>query len=88
MIDMDIIIGKALLGDVDLFFGPLSPGEFVEELKEDTTMPDILVHCGIFPSKSQARKNGWNKERLEVPSGFSQFTIGKLKHKITILNLV
>lgn len=35
---------------------------------------DIAVHCKFFPSKSQARKNGWDGP---VPYGFGQRKFGK-----------
>lgn len=53
-----------------------------EELKNthmiyaDTTMEDILVTLGKFPSKGQARKNGWSGP---VPSGFNMWQIGKFQ---------
>lgn len=34
---------------------------------------DIAVACGFFPSKGQARKNGWNGP---VPRGFGQRKFG------------
>jgi hypothetical protein len=43
--------------DADLFFGPLTPDEFVNAMPGD--MIDILVTAGVFPSKTAARKNGW-----------------------------
>lgn len=57
-------------------------------LDENATVVDspdllaILVQCGLFPSKGQARKN-W-KGPVEVPFGFSTFTVGK--HR-TVLNV-
>jgi len=35
---------------------------------------DIAVHCQFFPSKGQARKNGWEGP---VPRGFGQRKFGK-----------
>jgi hypothetical protein len=35
---------------------------------------EIAVHCGFFPSKGQARKNGWEGP---VPRGFGQRRFGK-----------
>ena len=47
----------------------------------------ILAHImhlsGVFPSVSIARKNGWNKP---IPKGFSEFTVGKSRKKVWILN--
>ena len=34
---------------------------------------DVAVQCGFFPSKSQARKNGWEGA---VPRGFGQRKFG------------
>jgi hypothetical protein len=49
----------------------------------DVMMADIVTLLELFPSKGQAKKNGWDKP---IPSGFNTFTIGKLKHKLWILN--
>jgi hypothetical protein len=38
---------------------------------------------GVFPSVGIARKNGWNKP---IPEGFSEFTVGKSRKKVWILN--
>jgi hypothetical protein len=37
----------------------------------------------MFPSVGIARKNGWNKA---IPKGFSEFTVGKSRKKVWILN--
>jgi hypothetical protein len=50
-------------------------------------MIDILVQCKIFASKGQAKKNGW-ANKSEIPQGFSEFTVGKLKRRIAILKVV
>tara|TARA_Y100000310_G_C20593346_1_gene769240 strand:- start:1178 stop:1357 length:180 start_codon:yes stop_codon:yes gene_type:complete len=52
---------------------------------EGTDIFDLLVNIGLFPSKSQARKN-WKREK-EIPAGFSDFpNLGKKKLRMTILN--
>jgi hypothetical protein len=49
-------------------------------------MYDILVHCKLFKSKSDARKN-WNKTTQVIPDGFTDIErIGKLRHRLTIFN--
>ena len=69
--------------DLSLFFGK----ESVIHFPECVDMYDILVKCSIFLSKSDARKN-WSRTGKEIPFGFSDFEkIGKLNHRITILNL-
>lgn len=63
--DWNILIGNQVLkSDRELFFGPLNEAEQFLEMPDDTTMPDILALTGIFPSKSQARKNGWGENRI------------------------
>jgi hypothetical protein len=52
-------------------------------LPESATMLDVLATAKIFASKGETRKN-W-KGPLEIPFGFSEFTVGKLKHRVTIL---
>jgi hypothetical protein len=46
-------------------------------------MADILVMAEIYPSKSRAKKDGWDKP---IPLGWSEQEIGKLKTKIYIWN--
>jgi len=69
--------------DKDLFFGPIvSEDEFIS-LEDNWTMANIVCEAKIFPSLSQARKNGYDKK---IPDGFTDIKIGKLKHRIVILN--
>lgn len=70
--------------DKELFFGPLNKDDEFIGIQDNWIMADIMVQSGLFPSKSQARKNGWNKP---IPSGFSMHTVGKYKVLITILNI-
>jgi len=46
-------------------------------------MAHIMHRIGLFPSVGIARKNGWNKA---IPEGFSEWTVGKNKIKVWILN--
>ena len=69
--------------DRELFFGPLEIGEYFHRFDKSWLMAHVMYKAGIFISISQARKNGWDKP---IPKGFSEYIIGKLKHKITILN--
>ena len=46
-------------------------------------MAHIMHLIGVFPSVGIARKNGWNKP---IPEGFSEFTVGKSRKKVWILN--
>ena len=73
--------------DKNLFFGPLSIGnETFIEIQHRWCMAHILHNIGMFPSISQARKNGWNKP---IPWGFTAITVGKKakKQDIFILNI-
>jgi len=47
------------------------------------TMAHVMHLAGVFPSVGQARKNGWNKP---IQPGFSEFTVGKMKKRVCILN--
>lgn len=58
-------------------------GEDVTFLESSADMYDVLVLVQIFTSKSQARKSGRDKE---IPKGFTELTVGKLKKKIYIFN--
>jgi len=52
-------------------------------IEDNWIMAHIMHLAGVFPSVSLARKNGWNKP---IPEGFSEFTVGKMKKKVWILN--
>ena len=58
-------------------------GHAVNSTTGDWMMCHLMHFAGFFPSVSAARKNGWNKP---IPNGFSEFTVGKGKKKIFILN--
>ena len=68
--------------DKELFFGPLD-GEELIAIEERDIMANLIVKAGIFPSVTQARKNGWDKP---IPLGFTDLRVGKLKTRITIFN--
>ena len=52
-------------------------------IEDHWIMAHVMHAAGVFPSVGIARKNGWNKP---IPEGFSEFTVGKTKKKIWILN--
>ena len=67
----------------NLFFGPMEPGEVFETFQDDETMAHLMARTGIFPSISQAAKNGWKKP---IPAGFSVVQHKKTRRNIVILN--
>jgi hypothetical protein len=64
--------------DMDMFFGPIDPNDTFFIIQDHWTMAHIIHKAGIFPSISQAKKNGWNKP---IPVGFTILTIGKKAKK-------
>ena len=79
-----VIDNGNLQGDEhDLFFQ--CPKEDVVVLHKDATMADVLVHAGIFKSKTQVRKDQkWGKN-LELHWGFDHHPrIGKKRMNIAI----
>ena len=52
-------------------------------IEDHWIMAHVMHLAGVFPSVSIARKNGWNKP---IPDGMSEFTVGKRKKKVWILN--
>ena len=56
--------------------------KFIKENEVD--MFDLLVMLGAFSSKGQAKKN-W-KGVKDIPFGWSEFIIGKLKRQLCIWN--
>lgn len=68
--------------DKELFFGPVTQDDAFFPITDDMSMAHVMAQIGLFPSVSQARKNGWNKP---IPDGFTDFRSGKNKVRITIL---
>ena len=52
-------------------------------IEDNWIMAHVMHMVGIFPSVGIARKNGWN---IPIPEGFSEFTVGKNRKKVWILN--
>ncbi len=65
--------------DRELFFGPITSEDTFIIIQDNWIMAHVMHKAGIFPSVSQARKNGWNKP---IPEGFNHFIIGKLKREV------
>lgn len=85
MNDFNFISKNVEYDDLDLFFGPLTDETFIQ-IEDHWTMANIMKEAKIFPSTTQARKNGWNKD---IPSGFSFYEVGKNRNKklVYILNI-
>lgn len=75
---MNFITGNITDEDKELFFGPLDGSEEFIVIKKFWTMANLLFAAGIFPSITQARKNGEDKP---IPPGFTILTRGKKKNK-------
>ena len=71
--------------DRELFFGPLDGTEEFVTFDDDWIMAHVMAAAGVFPSASQARKQGFN---IPIPEGFTDLKRGKGKKEkeITILN--
>ena len=70
--------------DVDLFLQGNPPENIIFEFFTDKeTLAHLIQKAGLFPSVSQAKKNGWDKP---IPKGFSHFVVGKKKFNIYVLN--
>jgi hypothetical protein len=72
----NIINSNTWQEDIEYLFGDLQ-GNNEPVIRMDVDCLDwaeIAVHCGFFPSKGQARKNGWEGK---VPRGFGQRKFGK-----------
>jgi hypothetical protein len=84
--DINFINENVTGEDREMFFGPLDGTEVFHALNERWTMANVMVIAGIFPSLSQARKQGEDKP---IPEGWTHITRGKKarKKKIWILNI-
>ena len=80
--ELNVLIGDINNETRDLFFHTQEGDEFIQ-MSPETTWEDIVVHLNMFPSKSQARKNGWSGD---VSEGWTQKTdVGKMNWNICIL---
>ncbi len=73
---MNFIDKNTTESDKKLFFGDDEDFTIIEE---HWIMAHLMSMAGIFPSVSQARKNGWNKP---IPEGFNIHTVGKKRKQI------
>lgn len=79
------IINSHLLNEIELWFGPVQPCDVIIPLDPQwTTMAHIMYHVGIFKSIGEGRRNGWDKA---IPLGFTDLKVGKLRTRITIVNI-
>lgn len=46
---------------INMMFGPLD-GDTIIPFTKDDKLEDLAVTAGLFPSKSEAKKNGWSGE--------------------------
>lgn len=75
---MNFIAQDTTESDKLLFFGENEEFEIIED---HWIMAHIMHKAGIFPSISQAKKNGWN---IPIPDGFNEFIVGKKKRQVFI----
>ena len=67
--------------DLEIFGFMDAPNCF--HIENNWTLAHVMHVAGVFPSVSIARKNGWNRS---IPHGMSQFTVGKSRLSVCILN--
>jgi len=73
---INFLVGNGVnQSDRDAFFGPIPDTDewFTFVVVGDAFWSDLLVAAGLYPSKSQARKQGWHKP---VKHGFDHFFFG------------
>jgi hypothetical protein len=80
-----VIINEHLKSnDIELFFGEEESSiANLQKMTANTTIWDVLVIAGIFPSKSQARKDARFSDG-NIAEGVTDFVIGKKKTRIFI----
>lgn len=86
--EVNFVLDTVSEADIDLYLGPLAPGEreTFKSFSKGATMEDLMVEAGKFPSRGQARKNGWGGP---IPFGYSHIKVGSGKNRTDfyILNL-
>lgn len=81
-LETNILIGEISERDKALFLGPIFDFDTFHNVDPELKYPHLLKQFGFFKSNGQARKNGWDKD---IPEGYSEHTIGKLKKKLYVL---
>ncbi len=86
MNEFNFISGNTSEEDKELFFGSLDGTEEFIKMGSHWLLAHVLARAGVFPSVSQARKQGAN---VPVPKGFTILKRGKNQRQknIFILNL-
>ena len=80
--ETNVLIGDVSEKDRELFLGPTFGFETFHEADDKFKYPQLLGKFGFFKSNGDARRNGWDKD---IPEGYSEHSIGKLKKKLYIL---
>jgi hypothetical protein len=73
--EVNVLIDECHSSWIETLFEP-EEGEFFTRVPIEMTWAHLLAYLQCFPSISQARKNGWNKD---IPEGWSEVTIGKAR---------
>ena len=72
--------------DFKELFGDWDGNTFDDEiiwLESNSTMADVVVASGVYPTKSKAKNDGWNKP---IPIGWWDKEVGKRRTRISIWN--
>lgn len=82
--EINLISNNASEADKGLFFGPITLEEkFITFDPSITDLAKLLVLAELFPSISQAKKNGFSRPI----TGFHHVIFGKQKIQVWILNI-
>jgi len=77
----NVIIGGVSRKDIISLFGPFNPGDVLLRL-EESNWGSLLKTLEIFPSATQARKNGWDKD---IAVGWSEARFKKQRIAVFVL---
>ena len=80
---INVVIGESSDKEILEWFGENPSDISIVQLPAESKWPDVLAAIGIFKSKSQARKNGWNKE---VDLFWEEAEFKKKKIKVFVMN--
>lgn len=79
----NVVVGPLDIKDVAFLFGPFGDKEVILELElNQNSWASLLKELEIFPSATQARKNGWDKE---IPIGWSEVRFKKQRTVVFVL---
>lgn len=77
--EVNVLVGDVTPRDLDLFFGPIKPGEVFIVVGPGVTWGTVLAAVGGFKSRTDAKRMGRDGP---IADGFDMFTVGRKNRRV------